>query len=379
VTDGFRPSGQRRGVLLAVSGGVDSGVAALRLLQQGYWVEAVTFSLWTDPDASKPNRCCAADAILAARDLADHLGIVHHLVDLREEFLSEVVSYFVETYADARTPNPCVQCNAHLRFPVLVRMAEELGLDHISTGHYARLDPGSDCLLRGHDNHKDQSYVLAHVSPALLRQSLFPVGDLTKGEVRACAREHGLPVHASPESQDICFIPDGDYRRFLATRIRSGEGPILDREGKVRGTHSGLYRYTIGQRRGLGIADTEPLYVVELRPSRNALVVGRWEDLEVTSLELTDVVVHAPLHVGDDAPTVVQYRSTGDSVPVVPPRYDHDTDSLLLTLKRPAQGVSPGQLAVVYQGASVLLSGTILCASPRTGGRVEPAGTRAPG
>jgi tRNA-specific 2-thiouridylase len=360
-----QPPHRRPGVLLGLSGGVDSGVAALLLTQGGYRVEAVTFGLWTDPEASGSNRCCTADTILTARRLAEHLDISHDLVDLSKEFFECVVSYFVSTYAAAQTPNPCVHCNARLRLPILACMADELGLEHVATGHYARLDPQSLGLLRGRDPLKDQSYVLAQVDPALLRRAVFPLGELTKPEVRAIAHDHGLPVEASPESQDICFVPDGDYRRFLARRVSGSSGPILDTEGRTRGAHEGLYRYTIGQRRGLGVADSEPLYVVEQRLSDNALIVGRAADLEVMGLQLTDVVVHRPHPGGDEVNVAVQYRSTGESAPARLEPYDPNVRSLQVAFSEPAAGVAPGQLAVVYHEESVLLSGSITSTARR--------------
>ncbi len=251
VSEGiFVPPAGATGALVGLSGGVDSAVAALLLLQGGLRVEAVTFALWSDPACNRPNLCCSAESILAARATAQQLGIEHHLVDLADPFLREVVEPFVEEYARARTPNPCVRCNAYLRFPVLRSLADRRRLSHLATGHYARLSGNPPRLRRAMVAGKDQSYVLAQVLPRLLAGSLFPLGGLSKAQVREVALRAGLPVHSRPESQEACFIPDNDYRRFLRTRVDPRPGAIVDLSGQEIGRHRSLFDFTVGQRKG---------------------------------------------------------------------------------------------------------------------------------
>ena len=351
------PSGDPQAVVVGMSGGVDSSVAALRLREEGYRVLGVTFRLWSDPVCVSGRSCCSPETVLEARRLAHRLGVPHLTVDLSGPFYEQVVAPFIASYQQARTPNPCVRCNASLRFAALAEVADRVGAHWLATGHYARLVGAGRQLARGADRHKDQSYVLAEVPPALLRRARFPLGGIDKPAARAQARAHHLPTHDAPESQDICFIPDGDYKRFLAERLGEAPGSIVDGEGRVLGRHHGVYRYTIGQRKGLGVASAQPLYVVDLRPEEREVVVGPAAAADVAQVTVTGLVRHGLV----PPEATAQLRSSGGGVPVTVE--DHG-DALILRLHRTVRGVAPGQAAVVYREDSVAAAGTIVATSP---------------
>jgi len=342
------------GALVGLSGGVDSAVAALLLQQSGLRVEGVTFALWSDPACDRPNLCCSAESILAARATAEQLGIEHHLVDLADPFLREVVEPFVEEYARARTPNPCVRCNARLRFPALRALAEQRRLSHIATGHYARMGGRPPRLRRGLATGKDQSYVLAQVRSDLLAGSLFPLGNLSKEQVRRLAQRAGLSVQSRPESQEACFIPDNDYRRFLRTRVEARPGAIVDLAGKEIGRHGSFFDFTVGQRKGLGISAPAALYVVALEEKSAAVVVGPHQALQVAGLLVSHVVRQRLAEDGDTV--LIQYRSSGGTRPATVTSWGQ---GLRVCFAEPAVGVAPGQVAVAYRGDDVLWSGII--------------------
>lgn len=347
-------------ILVGLSGGVDSAVAALLLVRAGYHVSAVTFSLWTDPDCRGENRCCSADGILAARRTAEDLGIPHEVVDLSTAFFRDVVQPFVHAYEEGRTPNPCVACNAGVRVPALVRMADEMGCRLVATGHYARMVGTPPRLHRGRSEAKDQSYVLAGVQPILLERVRFPLGELSKDRVRSLAGLAGLEVGSRAESQEICFIPDNDHRRFLETRLMPRPGPIRDRCGREMGRHEGIHRYTIGQRKGLGLAAAEPLYVLEISGHDGALIVGPSHLLVVKRLLVRGLVWHRrPVSMRG---LCVQIRSTGRAVPVSV--LHHEDDLLELDLEGRERAAAPGQTAVLYSGDAVVCAGTISVPKP---------------
>ncbi len=356
-----------RGVLVGMSGGVDSTVAVLRLQREGFRVVGVTFRLWSDPACDSARSCCSPEAVLRARRLAHRLGVPHLTVDLSTSFRERVVDYFVDEYGRALTPNPCVRCNAALRFRALGDLADRLRLGRIASGHYARVvEVGQGAtrpaLLRGSDRHKDQSYVLAEVAPELLERCLFPLGPLVKSEVRVVAREAGLEVHDAAESQDICFIPDGDYRRFLRERLGEEPGTFVDLAGCTVGRHSGLWSFTIGQRRGIGLAAPEPLYVVALRPESREVVVGPAAAAEVRTVLVRRLVLHQhPVPERVEA----QLRSSGSTVGA---RVTPGDDEVLLELDVPVRGVAPGQTAVLYAGDRVVVAGTIAATDVDVGG-----------
>lgn len=349
-----RPGVQRQGaVLVAMSGGVDSSAAALILKQEGLTPVGVTFRLWSDPTCSSGGGCCSPETVLRARRVAHALGMAHVTVDLTGEFYDVVVDDFVQEYAAGRTPNPCVVCNSRLRFSALAQIADRLGIDKIATGHYARLLGSPPRLHRALDPEKDQAYVLSRVDPGLLERVVLPLGELTKPEVRRLARDAGLETHDAKESQEICFIPDDDYRRFLAERLGVAGGPIIDRQGRVLGEHRGTYRFTIGQRKGLGLAAPEPLYVCAIHDD-GAVVVGTRDDLLVGEVELRDVVAHSTAVPGKDL--TIQLRSSGL---VVPATVTVEGRRSTVRLAEPVSGVATGQTGVVFAGDRVVLAGAI--------------------
>jgi tRNA-uridine 2-sulfurtransferase len=345
-------------ILIGMSGGVDSSVAAMLLKEQGYRVVGVTLRLWTDPMWRDERKCCSPEAVHRAKAVAHSLGIPHLIVDAKDAFYSGVVEYFVDEYARGRTPNPCVKCNSRVRFGFMLDLARRLGLDRIATGHYARLLGEPAGLARGSDTRKDQSYVLAEVPPDLLHQTVFPLGEMTKAEVRSHARRAGLTGHGIPESQEICFVPDNDYRRFLRERLGERPGTLVDQQGKMLGHHPGTYNFTIGQRKRLGVAADKPRYVVAVAADRCEVVVGDCSDIAVGVLVIEEPVCH---RAGVSEYLTVQARSTGGVVPA------HMVDSETIVLEQPIVGVAPGQTAVLYEGDLVMMAGTIRSAEPWTG------------
>ena len=351
-------------VLVALSGGVDSAVAAALLVEQGYEVSGAMLRLWVEgePDTAHANRCCTPEAVNRARYVAERLGIPFHLINAEAAFKAQVVDYFVAEYAAGRTPNPCIPCNRYVRFGLLLSRALASGARFLATGHYARVRrvEGHYQLLRGRDSHKDQSYFLHVLTQEQLAHVLFPLGELTKEEVRAIARRRGLPVAEQPESQDLCFLADGDYRRFLAHQAPHlfRPGPIRDTAGRVLGQHQGLAAYTIGQRKGLGIAAPEPLYVLAIDPAENALIVG-------TAAELgqDECLVEEMHYVSGETPTAtfraaaqIRYRARPVTVTVTP--LPHKKAHVRFIA--PQRDITPGQFLVLYDG-EVVLGGGVIC------------------
>ncbi len=338
------------GVVIGLSGGVDSAVAALLLVERGYRVVGVTMQLCSEEPSRRGPHRGSAEALGRARSVADKLGIEHQVVDARRSFEEQVVRYFVDEHEAGRTPNPCVKCNARLRFGLLLEIASGMGLNHIATGHYARMAGEPRSLARGVDRAKDQSYVLAEVDPALLRRAIFPLGGMTKGQVKARAAQEGLVRGPVSESQEICFIPDNDHRRFLRERLGERPGKLVDRSGKVVGRHEGAYNFTIGQRRRIGVAGPEPLYVVGLAAESGEVTVGCARELDVGAVTIDRIVRHRPAGAGS---LTAQLRSTGDAVPA------HMAAADTIVLEAPLRGIAPGQTAVLYEGDAVVLAGTI--------------------
>ena len=343
-------------VLVGMSGGVDSTVAALLLRRQGYEVVGITLNLWSYAGRQESyNDCCS----LAVVGVAHELGIEHHFADHGREFKEQVVDHFVREYAHGRTPNPCTRCNALIRFPALLREAERLGCDYIATGHHARIvrEDGRCYLLRGRDPVKDQSYFLYGLTQRELCRALLPVGELTKREIYKIAREHGLRAAERPESQDLCFIPDGDYRRFLSAQLKIEPGEIVDTRGRVLGEHQGLPFYTIGQRHGLGLRTGERLYVVALDPERNRVIVGPEEELYATGLIAKEVNWPAgpPAEAELEVEAKIRYRS-----PLVRARLRLLLDNKVeIRFAERQRAVTPGQIAVFYQGERLIGGGVI--------------------
>jgi tRNA-specific 2-thiouridylase len=352
----------RERVLVAMSGGVDSSVAAALLLEQGYEVVGVTMRLWTLEDPAAPRlqrRCCSVEDTEDARAAADVLGIPHYVLNFERQFQARVVDYFVGEYASGRTPNPCIACNQHIKFGPLLEYALALGCDYVATGHYARrrLGPTGYELWRAVDEAKDQSYVLYMLGQEELSRTLFPIGEHTKDEVRAIARSLGLPNADKPDSADICFIPGGDYRAFVRERAGAAPGPILDQQGNVLGQHDGIVNYTVGQRRGLPArGGGTPLYVLEVDARANAIVVGSEEELyaEGAECEALRFVSGSPPAGPVEVEAKVRYRA-----PAVPALLTTEGDAGLVRFLQPQRAVTPGQAVVFYQGERVLGGGVI--------------------
>jgi tRNA-specific 2-thiouridylase len=353
-------------VLAAMSGGVDSAVAAARAVEAGHEVTGVHLALARNPQTYRTGArgCCTLEDSRDARRAADVLGIPFYVWDMADRFHADVVDDFVAEYAAGRTPNPCLRCNEKIKFAAVLDRAVALGFDAVVTGHHARL--GADGLLRRSvDAAKDQSYVLAVLTRAQLDRSVFPLGDSTKAQVRQEAAERGLAVADKPDSHDICFIADGDTRGFLADRLGSAPGDIVDaRTGAVLGGHDGAYAYTVGQRRGLRLEtpapDGRPRYVLSITPKTNTVTVGPAEDLEVSEVD-----AERPVWTGGPVPTgaidcQVQLRAHGE---VVPATVRVDGAALRAELHRPLRGVAAGQAIVAYRpdpaGDVVLGSATI--------------------
>src|ERR687889_2297733 len=331
--------GGGKSVIAAMSGGVDSAVTALLLEEAGYNVATVTFRLH---DGEKGSRsCCSPDTVLFARDTAHRMGLPHFTLNLKELFDRRVMRDFVGSYSEGKTPNPCVACNAHVKFHASSFLADELGFHHVATGHYARVEEGPT-LGRPVDETKDQTYVLWPVPQDLLARTIFPLGEYRKTEVRAIAEERGLAVAYTPESQDICFIPDGDYRSFVRKKVTAEPGDVVDGAGHTLGRHAGVVDFTVGQRRGIGVSAPTPLYVTEVRPSSGQVVVGRKKDLEVSEVAVRDLNLF--LDPGDAACVQVRYNSRP-----VPCTVEQATDGAWIAhLDEPVMGVAPGQSAVFY-------------------------------
>jgi tRNA-specific 2-thiouridylase len=349
---------------VAMSGGVDSAVAAALLAEQGHDVIGLTMNLWPTwvPAAEEGSRsCCGINAIDDARAVARQLGIPHYVLNLREEFERAVIDYFCDEYARGRTPNPCIACNQAIKFRVLLEKVRALGCDALATGHYARVerDPatGRFVLCRAADAAKDQSYVLYGLTQAQLAQVCFPVGAHHKTEIRALARRFGLPVADKPDSQEICFVPHGSYADLVAARRPQAArpGPITDERGAVLGGHRGIVRYTIGQRRGLGLAEATPRYVVGIDPDRNALVVGERVALERGYITLDQVnwIVPPP----PPAMVMVRMRHAAAEVPA---RLRLRGDGhVVVVFETPQPAAAPGQAVAFYEGHRVLGGGII--------------------
>ncbi|OQY23371.1 MAG: tRNA 2-thiouridine(34) synthase MnmA [Anaerolineaceae bacterium 4572_32.1] len=352
-------SGER--VVIAMSGGVDSSVAAALLLEQGYEVIGLMLRLWAEPGGEAENRCCTLTAVDDARRVAEILNIPFYLINAETPFQEQVVKYFVREYAAGRTPNPCLMCNRHIRFDLLLQRALALDARYLATGHYVRLRQadGRYRLFKGVDHSKDQSYVLYMLNQKNLAHLLFPLGGYAKKKVREMARARNLPVAGRPDSQDLCFLADGDYRRFLKEKIPNAvqPGEIVNRSGEVLGRHKGLPCYTIGQRRGLGIAAPEPLYVLEIDTERNALVVGTAAELgrsELTAGEVSFVAGKAPqqpLRVS----AKIRYKAR-EAPALLRPLPD---ERAALYFEQPLRDITPGQGVVFYQGQELVGGGII--------------------
>ena len=350
-------------VVVAMSGGVDSSVAAALLKEQGYDVMGMMLRLWSEPGKEESNRCCTPDSMAQARRVAAKLDIPFYVIDAKDVFRETVVQYFLDGYARGETPNPCLICNRQIRWTFLLDHALALEAEYMATGHYVRSrkdERGKSELLRAVDRSKDQSYVLHVLTQEKLKHALFPVGDYPKTEIRAIAERHGLPTASRKDSQDLCFLAGEDYRNFLQRNASEllMPGEILTRDGRPVGAHTGLANYTIGQRKGLGIASPVPLYVLGKNAVANTLIVGTQDELgssELTARDVNWVAGEAP-EEPFRADVKIRYTAKEAEALVTP----LDGNQVQVQFDAPQRDITAGQAAVFFQGDLMIGGGIIL-------------------
>ena len=364
-------------IAVAMSGGVDSSTVAAMLRADGHNIIGLTMQLWNQrrlaghegmPE-SVQGRCCSIDDVYDARRVAEHIGIPYYVVNQEERFERDVVRPFVEEYLSGRTPIPCSLCNNHLKFDQLLIVAQQIGAEQVATGHYARVtyDDGRGrwLLHRPADLSKDQTYFLFGLTQEQLSRTIFPLGNMTKPEVRDLARQHGLALAAKPDSQEICFVPGGDYKRFLDAYLAEQGGALPDTagdlvttSGEVLGEHSGIHNFTVGQRKGLGVATGSPLYVIQINGAEKQVVVGGEENLYSSTLRTRRVNLIAVDDLSDPMRVVVKIRHRHEPAPATIEQAD--ADEILVTFDQPQRAITPGQAAVFYDGGVVVGGGWIV-------------------
>lgn len=354
-------------VLVAMSGGIDSTVTAMLMHEQGYEVVGITMKTWdyaNSGGSKKETGCCSLDSINDAREVAVMMGFHHFIVDIREDFGDYVIDNFVDEYLAGRTPNPCVLCNTHIKWNALLKKADALGCEYIATGHYAQIKEANDryFVQKSADKHKDQSYVLWGLQQENLRRSKFPLGAMTKPEVRQLAADMGYEeLSKKAESFEICFVPDNDYRGFLKRRVPELQatvdgGNFINKDGKVIGQHKGYPFYTIGQRKGLGMAFGEPMYVTKILPDTNTVMLGPVEELVKNTMNVGQVVTqkYEQIPQGLEAETKIRYNDPGTMSNLF-----QTADKVEVSFLANVKGIAPGQSAVFYEGEDVLGGGII--------------------
>ncbi len=358
-------------VVVGMSGGVDSSVAALLLKEQGYDVIGVTMQIWQEQDAHTAEQeggCCGLSAADDARRVAAQLDIPFYVMNFRTEFKEHVIDYFIKEYQHGRTPNPCIACNRFVKWESLLWRSISIGADYIATGHYAKIEQlksGRYALLRSASAKKDQTYALYNLTQEQLGHTLFPIGVYDKQQVREIAVRNGLDAAHKPDSQEICFVPDKDYAGFIRreTGKKEQEGNFVTKGGVVLGRHKGISHYTIGQRKGLGIALGRPVFVTEIRPDTNEVVLGENEDLMVTELTACDMNYMAAEHLepGRKMTAKIRYSHAGERCELT--GVSNDGSRIRIRFDRPVRAVTPGQAVVLYDGEYVLGGGTICTGS----------------
>ena len=354
-------------VVVGMSGGVDSSVAAYLLKEQGYDVMGVTMQIWQDEDTetvSENGGCCGLSAVDDARRVAQKIGIPYYVLNFKKEFQKDVIDYFIAEYLAGRTPNPCIACNRYVKWEALLNRCIGLGADYIATGHYARIDKlenGRFAIRNSVTATKDQTYALYNLTQEQLSHTLLPVGSYTKDQIREIARQQDLPIANKPDSQDICFVPDGDYGRFLEQEVPDkipGPGNFVSTDGRILGKHKGITHYTVGQRKGLGLSLGHPVFVLEIRPETNEVVVGSNEE-SMSRYVRADQVNFMTVEDLTEPKRVwakIRYNHRGAWCTVE----KTGEDEILCTFEEPQRAITPGQAVVLYDGEYVLGGGTII-------------------
>ncbi len=354
-------SNKKKKVMIGMSGGVDSSVAAYILKQKGYDVTGVTMQIWQE-DKEQEGSCCSLTDVEDARRVATKLDIPYYVINFKKVFDEKVIQYFIKEYLAGRTPNPCIACNRYVKFEEFLNKAISMDMDYVATGHYAKVDykDGRYLLMKSASKKKDQTYVLYNLTQEQLSKTLFPLEDITKEEVRAIAKELKLNVASKPDSQEICFVEDNNYGKFLEenSTLKTKPGDIIDTKGKLLGRHNGIYNYTIGQRKGLSISSNKPLFVIDIDPINNQIVVGDDSEGFGKTLIAEDINLIAIEKLTEERRVSAKIRyAAQESLALIKPLED---DKILVKFDTPQRAITPGQAVVFYDGDIVLGGGTIV-------------------